>query len=210
MKKYENYSKAESFLNESSLSRIWKHVTEHDSGTISAFRYASDCGNGQVYSKKENKSRNAKLKSQLLSLGYGVTAIDGTYIENYGSKNAIEVREDSFITVDLKDSGNLKKDLIKLGKQYDQDSITYSKPSGDYYLIGSNTCPNAYPGNGKIGVEIKLGKSFFGKSGEFHSKINGRPFVFESFTTNLCKLSDFSIPEIRSIKKLAEQSNEEV
>jgi len=191
---------------ESSLSRIWKHVIEHDSGTISAFRYASNCGNGEIYSKKQNKDRNAKLKVQLLSLGYGVTSIDGVYIENYKTSDAVEVREESFIVIDIKDKGNLKKDLIRLGKQYEQDSITYSKPNGDYYLISSNECPNAYPGNGKIGVEVKLGKPFFGSDGEFHSKINGRPFVFkECLLKRIDVLSNYSISEIRSIKHLAEE-----
>lgn len=194
---------------ESSLSRIWKQTTEHESGTISAFRYASNCGEGVIYTKKQNQDRNAKLKSQLLTLGYGVTAIDGVYIENYGSDKEIEVKEDSFIVIDIKDKGNLKKDLIKLGGQYEQDSITFSKPSGEYYLISTNICPNGYPGKGKIGVELKLGKSFFGQKGEFHSKIRGRPFVFMESALNyrIDILSNYSISEIRSIKKLAEEAD---
>jgi hypothetical protein len=200
--------KKELQLKESSLSRIWKHVSEHDSGTISAFRYASDCGTGQVYTRKENEDRNAKLKAQLLSLGYGVTAIDGVYIENYKSSEAREVKEDSFIVIDLKNKGNLKKDLMKLGEQYEQDSITYSKASGEYYLIGTNKCPNGYPGYKK---ENKLGKSFFGQDGEFHSKINGRPFVFKECIQNrIDLLTNYSISEIRSIKHLAEQANNEI
>lgn len=190
---------------ESSLSRIWQHVTEHDSGTISAFRYARECGNGELYTKKENEDKNAKLKAQLLSLGYGVTEIAGVYVENYGTSDAIEVKEDSFIVIDIKDKGNLKKDLFKLGNQYEQDSITYSKPNRDYYLIGTNQCPKGYPGYKK---EIKLGKPFFGKDGEFHSKINGRPFIFKENTNNRIDiLTNYSISEIRSIKNLAEKAN---
>lgn len=193
---------------ESSLSRIYKHVTEHDSGTISAFRYAESCGKGERYTKKQNLDRNAKLKAQLLSKGYGVTAIDGVYVENYGTKEARDVKEDSFIVIDLKDKGNLKKDLISLGTQYEQDSITYSKPNGEYYLISTNKCPLGYPGSGKIGVELKLGKPFFGKDGEFHSKINGRPFVFKESTNikDLDILINYSLSEIRSIKHLASQA----
>lgn len=191
-------------INESSLSRVWKHVTKHESGTISAFRYASDCGEGKPYSKSENLSRNAKLKSKLLSMGYGVTEIDGTYIENYGSDNEIEVKEKSFLVVDIKDTGELKNDLIKLGKYFDQDSITFSKPNGEYYLISSNTCPSGYPGEGKVGIEVKLGKPMFGKSGEFHSKVNGRPFIFENVNSEIKELTNFYPTEIRSIKALAE------
>ena len=43
-----------SYLQESSLSRLWKHSREHDYGTITAFRYAPECGNGTPYTKKEN------------------------------------------------------------------------------------------------------------------------------------------------------------
>lgn len=71
--------------------------------------------------------------------------------------------------VDLKDTGNLKKTLVKLGTEYEQDSITYSKKSGEYYIISSNKCPQGYPGKGKIGIEIKLEKPLFGNSTEFHS-----------------------------------------
>lgn len=201
MEKIKRYKR----LEESSLSRIWKHTKEHESGTISAFRYAPECGNGQPYSRKQNENRNAKLKAQLLSLGYGVTAIDGVYIENYGSSDAREVNEDSFIVIDLKDKGSLKNDLIKLGEQYEQDSITFSSASGEYYLIGTNKCPNGYPGYKK---ENKLGKPMFGEKGEFHSKINGRPFVFKECVNDIVvKLTDYSIAEIRSIKYVAEQAN---
>lgn len=95
-------------VNESGLSRIYQHYMEHDSGTISAFR-----GNLEL---KENKARNKELKGYLLSKGYGVTSIKGTYIENYGKEDVREVDEESFFVVDLEDSGNLKQDLIKMGK----------------------------------------------------------------------------------------------
>ena len=151
--------------------------------------------------------RNSELKSKLLSMGYGVTRIDGVYIENYKTPNAKKVREESFIVVDLKDSGNLKKDLIRLGTYFEQDSITFSKPSGEYYLISTNKCTDGYPGNGSIGKEVKLGKAFFGKDGEFFSAINGRPFVFENINPNLTKLTDYSINEIRSFVMNAKKIN---
>ena len=151
------------------------------------------------------------LKSKLMSMGYGVTAIKGTYIENYGSSNAREVSEESFLVVDLKDKGTLKKDLIKLGEMFEQDSITYSLPSGEYYLISTNKCPDGYPGNGRIGVEVKLGKPLFGEKGEFHSKVNGRPFVFEgAYFDRVVTLLDHYPTEIRGIKALNELTEDEL
>ena len=186
-------------LYESSLSRIHKQTQLHDSGTISAFRSARNCNKGEAFTKSENKKNSNILKSKLLKAGYGVTKIDGTYIENYGKSNAIEVREESYIVVDLKDSGSLKKDLIKFGLEFEQDSITFQAKDGDYYLISSNKCSDGYPGNGIVGKEVKLGKPLFGKDGEFHSKINGRPFVFESINEDLKSTTDFYPTEIRGI-----------
>ena len=194
-------------LNESSLSRIWEHYTKHQTGTLSAFRYAEDCGKGKVYSLSENKKRSAKLKALLLKDGYGVTPIDGIYTENYGTDDAIEVEEDSYFVVDLKDKGQLKKDLIKYGEMFDQDSITFSEANGAYYIISTNTC-GGYPGFGKIGVEDKLGAPKFGKANkgedEFFSKIRGRAFVFKELGENLITLKKLSNNEKFSISKILE------
>ena len=193
-------------LIESSLSRIWKHAKGHDSGTISAFRSAKECLTGISINRKDNRSNNRILKANLLKLGYGVTSIKGSYIENYKSPNAKHVDEESFFVSDYQDKGDLKKNLIKLGQLFNQDSITYSKKSGEYYLISSNNCPEAYPGFGVVGKELKLGKPIFGKDGEFYSKINGRPFVFESIDKSKeYRLRNFYPTEIRSILMLAEK-----
>jgi hypothetical protein len=186
-------------INETSLSRVWRQVTKHESGTITAYRYAKDCGDGVIYTKKENKKRNNELLAKLLKKGYSVTKVKGTYIENYGSKDEIPVKEESFLVVDINDTGNLRKDLIKLGKEFEQDSVTFSKPNGDYFLVSTNDCEDGYPGHGKIGIDVKLGKSLFGKKGEFFSRVNGRPFVFESCENVLYNLKNDYPTHIRSI-----------
>ena len=110
--------------------------------------------------------------------------------------------------VDLKDTGKLKKDLIELGKMFEQDSITFAKANGDYYLISTNKCPEGYPGEGKIGVEVKLGKPQFGKANKdtekFFSKIRGRGFVFKSLGESLITFEKLSNNEKYSITKIAE------
>lgn len=165
-------------LNEASLKRIWQHTQSHDTGTITAFRYARDCGSGEVYTKKENLQRNKSLLSKLQRLGYGVTSVKGSYIENYGTKNAREVGENVFFVVDLKNKGNLEKDLRKLGEEFDQDSILFIPKGGtSAKLIGTNHCEDGYPGYGK---SVSLGQRHLGKSGEFFTRVSGRPFTFES------------------------------
>lgn len=158
------------FLTESSLSRVQEHMTAHDTGFITAFRGKNTVG--------VNKQLNKQLKAKLLILKYGVTEVKGAYIENYETDEAKEVGENTFFVVDLEDKGNLKAKLKDLGEEYDQDSILFVPKGGTRgYLIGTNDAE--FPGKGNENV---LNNPVFGKSGEFHTKVNGRPFIFkESF-----------------------------
>ena len=155
------------FITESGLSRVYQHSKEHSIGTITAFRDAN--------STSTNKKLNKGLKTRLLALGYGVTAVKGSYIENHGQDNAVEVDEDVFLVVDLKDGNKLKENLIKLGKKYDQDSILFiNQGSNSGVLIGTND--TGYPGLGK---QMILKRALFGEKGEFYTKVNGRPFTLK-------------------------------
>jgi hypothetical protein len=166
-------------LNESSLSRLWTHNEKHDCGAITAFRVAEDCGEGEKYTSSDNKKRNRSLMSKLKSKGYGLTQLKGTYPE--GGK---EAKEDSFFVVDLQETGDLLNDLKKLGAEFEQDSVLFV-PKGAIngegekaFLLGTNNCPKGWPGMGKKDIFAggKLGKT----SKIYTSKVNGRPFMFES------------------------------
>jgi len=165
-------------INESSLSRIWKHNKEHDAGALTAFRKGPECGSGKLYSKKENAQRNKSLLAKLKSKGYGVTKLHGSYPE--GGKTTKEV---SYFVVDLGDTGKLEKDLRKFGQEFEQDSILFI-PKGAIegnskaYLIGTNRCDNNWLGFGKKEV---FNKGRIGYDSPIYtSKVNGRPFIFES------------------------------
>lgn len=175
--------KFKEYINESSLSRVWRNMIDHDSGTITAFRDKRDCGKSDLYTRGQKKARNKTLLAQLLREGFSVTSVKGKYIENYGSPDAKEVGESVFLVVDIKDSGKLKRVLMKLGEEYEQDSILYIPKGGkEGFLIGTNHCENGYPGYGKIN---KLKNPVFGKDGEFFTRVNGRPFTLkESFKDN--------------------------
>lgn len=146
-------------FNESSLSRLYKHYKEHDSGTISGYRGEN--------TKTENQENNKKLKNFLLANGYSVTQIQGTYEETDLKGNKKVVKEMSFIVIDINDTGKLKKVLTTAGKRFKQEAITFSEKGGGYFLI------NCYDGK-----ESKLGSPMFGKDGKIISKISGRPFIF--------------------------------
>ena len=156
------------FISESSLSRLYSKYKQCDSGTITGYRAEN--------TTQKNKENNAKLKAALVGGGFSVTAINGYTTENYGSADEKRVAEKSFIVFDRNNTGNLKQTLIKLGRYFDQDSITFSDAqTGQYYLIGTSKRENSYPG---YNVEKLLGKPMFGQDGEFYSSIRGRPFVF--------------------------------
>ena len=167
------------FINESSLSRIWKHNKEHDAGALTAFRKGPECGGGgERYTKKQNAQRNKSLLAKLKTKGYGVTKLHGSYPE--GGKTAKEI---SYFVVDLDDTGKLEKDLRKLGQEFEQDSILFI-PKGSIlgdakaYLIGTNQCDNNWLGFGKKEI-FNRGRMGY-DSPIYTSKVNGRPFIFES------------------------------
>lgn len=186
-------------INERELNELSDMVSKHDCGTISAFRYGPGFAdeNGR-YTSSENKMNNSILRKELLRLGYNVANMNGAYVQNYGTDKSINLRVDSFMVIDVSNCGNLKADLIKLGQLFMQDSITYSKPSGEHYVISTTKHPEVYPGYGQVGVEKQLDKPFYSEDGKFHSVVKGRPFVFKNVgqTSNI---KDYSISEIRSI-----------
>jgi hypothetical protein len=166
-------------INESGLSRLVKHMDEHDCGTITAFRSKEGCGGPDdvEYSLDDNKKRNRQLYANLEVLGYGVTRVDGAYIENFGTQDAKEVTEDVYFVVDLKDKGTLKSDLMRLGEKYMQDSILFIPKGGKgSMLIGTNECPSSFPGYRKTQT---YNDRNMGKGGEFMTKVKGRPFMFQ-------------------------------
>lgn len=156
---------------ESSLSRIQSKTAERSTGAITAFRGG--------FTKRQNMQRNKKLLSQLLKSGFSVTTVKGSYIEDYGTEDATEVGETSFFVSSPTlgdDNGKLERHLIKLGKQYEQDSILSVRFGQDANLIGTND--SEFPG---LGNRVPVGKATFGKAGEFFSRVNGRSFQFETY-----------------------------
>lgn len=158
----------EEYINESSLSRLKSKIDSFATGAITAYR-------GE-FNKKQNQQRNKKLLALLMRKDYQVTTVKGSYIEDYGTDTAKEVGETSFFVVNPKDGddgGKLEKDLINLGKDFDQDSILSIQYKKSAVLIGTNN--SEFPSMGK---RVAVGSAGYGKSGEFFSRINGRAFNF--------------------------------
>ena len=184
----------EKFLTESGLSRLYQHMMEHDSAIISAFR--------NEYPKKENYERSRELKAQLLSSGYGVTKVDGSYIENFETPEAIEVSELSYFVSNRKGNQEFVNDIARLGEQYEQDSVLIIPEGGkDAYLLGTRA-DNDFP---PMGQQIRVGNVKMGDEAEFMSRVKGRPFVFADEPV-LEVYDDLSRNTKWAVKKLAEQA----
>lgn len=162
-------------ITESGLSRLSQWTKSHDYGIISACRAADPEGN--PYTSGQNAQRSASLQHKLRALRLGVTKVKGSYIENYGTPEAVEVAETSFVVIDIQNRGDLKKILMALGEEFDQDCILYGPKGGAGTLIGTNH--TGYPGYHQ---EQTQGGAVFGKSGEFMSRVKGRPFIFNEST----------------------------
>lgn len=184
-------------ITESTLNRIYSHIQNHDCACISAFRKTlTNCLYGEESFEKlnikDNKSRNVRLKSALLDLGYGITKVKGTYIENYLSDNQVEVNEDSYFIVNLNDDPNFIDKIKKLGEMFCQDSVMIIEKGGENnYLFGTNN--SDFPGYGE---SIQLGNFKPGVEAEFMTKVGGRPFALESF-------GDLQINSKRIVKEFA-------
>ena len=183
----------EFLINEAGLNRIRQDMLDYDTAFITAFRGNIDDKSMCVYvppSEEElaerdkmgkrgatNKRNNRELSAFLLSQGYGVKNIQGSYIENFGSvdpeKVPREVKEASFFVTNLKDDPHFFEEIINLGKRYCQDSVILVPKGEEGYLYGTN---NTYPG---LDEKETLGKFMGGETGEFMTRIKSRPFVMK-------------------------------
>lgn len=167
------------FLNESSLSRLYRHILDYDTAILTGYRDSvtdmSKCTRNSVEPGISNKIRNRNIKATLLSKKYGVTHVDGSYIENFNTPEAMEVSENSLFVVNLTNDPNFHKDIFKLGEKFCQDSILIIPKGGKgAYLIGTNT--SEFPGYGN---KVSVGDVSFGDESEFMTKVNNRPLTFK-------------------------------
>lgn len=175
-------------LNEmSSITRVLKHMEKYDTACLTAYRDAycnatentlddrptSDAGQYR-YTEDDNKKRNRDLSAALLKFGYGVTRIDGTYIENFGTDESVEVGEASLFVVNLNDDKDFYANIFRLSELYNQDCFLYkAKNDSNGYLIGTNMCE--FPGYGN---KILSGSLHVNIINEFRTRIKSNTFSF--------------------------------
>ena len=190
------------FLNESSLSRLYRHMMAHDTAIITAHRGNpnddSNCvDKSQVTGDSTTKLRNRDMKATLLSLEYGVTDVDGSYIEDFNTPEAYEVSEHSFFVVNLKDDSDFMKYIVDLGDEFCQDAVLIIPKGGKgAYLHGTNN--SEFPGYGQ---KVQAGDLSFGKEKEFMTKVRGRPVAFTEELETYKKLSRMERMSARAIAR---------
>jgi hypothetical protein len=150
----------ETYLNESSLGRIYQHIKKESTnswGMISPYRNEN--------SPKENSANYQELKKLVRDMGYGFIEILG-----YGQE------EDEFGGINQSEERTLfvpnitKKQISRLADKYNQWGYVYSGPEIENNKI-------ALISNDKI-VDM-FSKFVPNKAAEFFSKIKGKSFVFE-------------------------------
>lgn len=156
-------------LDEASMGRIYQHIVSNPKtkswGIVTASR-------GELTSA-ENKQRNKELENKLRSLGLGFVHIDGMWQEcrdkdieysDCPDDSKVPTEEKSFFIPNVS-----KKDIHRLGNEYEQDSVIYG---------GDDTDMNAHL-IFKNGSEDNIGKFTAGKISQGYSKMKGdRVFTF--------------------------------
>jgi len=181
----------EFLINEAGLAKIRQDMLDYDTAFITAFRGDINDKSMCVYVPPDeeeikersrmgrkgvtNRKSNKDLSAYLLSQGYGIKNVQGSYIENFGSidpnKIPREVKENSFFVTNLNNDPEFFEQIINLGKRYCQDSVILIPKGEEAYLYGTN---KTYPG---LDQKETVGKFMGGETGEFMSRIKSRPFV---------------------------------
>jgi len=202
----ENWNKY--LLKESGLSRVLQHIEAHDCAILTAFRNdpkdMSKCAKGSVddndqegNTKALNKRRNRDLKAMLLGFDYGVTAVDGSYIENFEQPDQIEVKEDSLFVVNLNDDPDFTRNVQEMAEKFCQDSVIIIPQGGkSAYLHGTNE--SDFPGYGE---KVEVGDLKMGKEAEFMTRVGKRPFTFGEGLETYDKLSRLEKMAVKSIRE---------
>jgi hypothetical protein len=167
------------FLNESSLSRIYRHISGESAatswGTLSAYRY--------IYSDEENEERGRALKQDLRDLGLGFVDMEGGWRECQATRKDPKTGKQVTVPYDecpedqLKASveqslfvPNITRDQIEqLRDKYDQDGVIYGDRStgGDALLLKNDRSVENLGQFGAESAERILAQGY--------SKIRNRP-----------------------------------
>lgn len=178
------------------INRIIHHFDSSNLCFITAYRNTN--------SKNKNELENKKLAMEIPSLGYDYLRLNGKYKED-GNDEFTD--ENSFMIIDdnLNETNqdNFFLNMLKLCKQYNQDSVLISLPNNKKYPIAT------YDKNGKI-LYGPFSKITIDKVSDFFSQIHNHKFIFESiFKKTKNKINNYNdAMGITSIKTKYKKMND--
>jgi hypothetical protein len=157
---------------------------------------------GKYIDKSENKERNRELVKDLKNMNLGFHKVAG----KYGTK------ENSFMVINIK-----KKELMELGKKYQQESVIYGEKMRDDQYDGMNF--QMINTDDKYGAIMGEQKVFVKKDDaeNYYSEVKGRkfqiPFFDEEYQKALFKggyvdknaMKEHNLEEIININKTVDK-----
>ena len=142
---------------------LYRAVKEHDkNGYVMISASRQDCLKGikdnPSYEEiwDENNKRTNNLKKDITNLSYSFIPVYGGYKEEGSNTASIEksfiVFPYDFRKKELVDFDTFEKELINLGKKYNQDAILIKEPESNpkYYYLTTNTWDSVDFGNVKL------------------------------------------------------------
>ena len=161
----------------SSFNRAISHMNKYQCMFITAFR-------GE-YSKNVNVKRNKQLFDDIKKSNLSFIKANGGYIENYGTEDAKNVTEDTYMIIN--NNKYTSNDFITLAiawcKKYDQDAVLVTTPEFEDNKFISVSA-KYYDKNGNIDMEFSDANMHTVE--EYFTEICGKSFVLSTCDIEEC------------------------
>ena len=163
-------------LDEGGMARQVKHSKSRNTAVLTANRGDK--------SGKENKARNKELGKKIRSMGYGYKKVKGEYPEKdekTGKKKTVS-EPSMAVNAPKKKFKKFKKQMKRLGKEYNQDAVI-TKKGKDKATLHPTTKRGRKTSTGVSRKGSKLGQVRPGKTGEYgHTKVGKKTYTYEATT----------------------------
>jgi len=176
MKKAFAHTNEEVELDEGGMARQVKHSKSRSTAVLTANRGDK--------SSKENKARNKELGKKIRSMGYGYKKVKGEYPEKdekTGKKKTVS-EPSMAVNAPKKKFKKFKKQMKRLGKEYNQDAVI-TKKGKDKATLHPTHKRARKTSTGVSRKGTKLGQVRPGKTGEYgHTKVGSKTYTYEATT----------------------------
>ena len=163
-------------IGEGGMARQVKHSKSRSTAVLTANRGDK--------SSKENKARNKELGKKIRSMGYGYKKVKGEYPEKdekTGKKKTVS-EPSMAVNAPKKKFKKFKKQMKRLGKEYNQDAVI-TKKGKDKATLHPTTKRGRKTSTGVSRKGSKLGQVRPGKTGEYgHTKVGKKTYTYEATT----------------------------